>query len=82
LKESPSSFAKKFYYDTITFDAVCLEFAVARLGADRFMLGSDYPFDMSDPEPARIVDESHLTKDERTAILSGNVQRLIGKAAK
>ncbi len=79
LDEKPSDFAKRFYYDTITFDAVCLEFAIARLGADRFMLGSDYPFDMSDPEPVRIVNESRLTNDERVAILSGNAQRVVSK---
>ena len=79
LSNKPSELAKKLYYDTIIHDAACLEFAIERLGADRFLLGSDYPFDMSDPESVRTVNDISLSEGERLGILSFNVQRIIKK---
>jgi aminocarboxymuconate-semialdehyde decarboxylase len=46
------------------------------VGADKIMLGSDYPFGIGDPDPCNIVDRSPLTSAERRAILGENAMRI------
>jgi aminocarboxymuconate-semialdehyde decarboxylase len=65
-----------FYYDTILFDPKILEFLVSEAGADHVLLGSDCPFGIGDPQPARIVEEARLSPTEKERILTGNALRL------
>jgi aminocarboxymuconate-semialdehyde decarboxylase len=44
----PSSYLRRFWYDTITHAATPLKFLVDLVGADRVVLGTDLPFDMAD----------------------------------
>ena len=47
-----------------------LEFVCAIFGADRVVMGSDYPFANGDLEPTRIIEASTvLTDAEKTSIL-------------
>jgi aminocarboxymuconate-semialdehyde decarboxylase len=42
------------------------------------MMGSDYPFEMGDPEPVKTVDSiPGLTEQERAKILGGNFARIL-----
>ena len=68
---------KRFYFDTVVFDAGVLRALVDFAGADRVLLGSDYPFDMGDADPTGIVRELGLPADEEVAILGGNYERLV-----
>ncbi len=40
---SPVEFARRFYYDSLVFDRRALRFLVDYLGADRLLVGSDFP---------------------------------------
>jgi aminocarboxymuconate-semialdehyde decarboxylase len=53
-----------------------LRFLCDVAGSDRVVLGSDYPFPIGDPEPARVVDETPLTAAERRAILGETAARI------
>jgi aminocarboxymuconate-semialdehyde decarboxylase len=66
----------RFYFDTVVFDSGVLRALIDFAGADRVLLGSDYPFDMGDAQPAGIVRELGLPADEEAAILGGNYERL------
>ena len=78
LKKKPSSYLKKFFYDTITFDAGLLENLIERVGARQVMLGSDYPFDMGDDDPVGLVEGLRgLDEADRARILGGNAARLL-----
>ncbi|CAN5356999.1 amidohydrolase family protein [soil metagenome] len=55
LAMPPSSYLDRFWFDTLTHDTESLRFLLQRVGADRLMLGSDYPFDMADMDPVRSV---------------------------
>src|SRR5262249_45139184 len=50
LGKPPTDSLKRFYFDTIVHSKEVLEFLVGNAGADRVLLGSDYPFDMGMPE--------------------------------
>ena len=77
-KKKPSSYLKKFFYDTITFDPQMLETLVERYGVKQLMLGSDYPYDMGDDDPVGTVERIQgLTEAERALIRGGNAARLL-----
>jgi aminocarboxymuconate-semialdehyde decarboxylase len=40
----PSSYARRFYYDSLVFDPAAVSTLIARVGADRVAVGTDYPF--------------------------------------
>jgi aminocarboxymuconate-semialdehyde decarboxylase len=40
---APVEFARRFYYDSLVFDRRALRFLVDYLGADRLLVGSDFP---------------------------------------
>ncbi|MDB5759454.1 MAG: hypothetical protein JWM30_2743 [Burkholderia sp.] len=83
IRKKPSSYLKKFYFDTVTFDAALLDALVARFGAGHVMMGSDYPFDMGDENPRALIDSvARLTVAERDRIMGGNAARLLGIRAR
>jgi aminocarboxymuconate-semialdehyde decarboxylase len=55
LDVMPSELLHRFWFDTLTRDPMSLRFLLERVGEDRLCLGSDYPFDMTDPDPVRSV---------------------------
>lgn len=52
LPESAAQTSKRFWYDTITYDAAALTYLAQRVGDDRLVVGSDYPFQIRQPRPA------------------------------
>ena len=67
----------RFYVDTVVHDAAVLRGLVEFFGAERVLLGSDYPFDMGVDRPADIVRALGLAPDDESAILGGNALRLL-----
>jgi aminocarboxymuconate-semialdehyde decarboxylase len=78
ISRPPSEYLARLYFDTLVFDAGQLEALVRRWGPERLCLGSDYPFDMAEPDPVGF--HSGLSDDVRNLILGGNAQRLLGMA--
>jgi len=79
--EKPSVTVKKFWYDTVSHAyAPALRLACEALGADRFLLGSDYPYETGELYQ-RCVDYiktpgTGLTPEQIEAILDRNAQAL------
>jgi aminocarboxymuconate-semialdehyde decarboxylase len=80
LQEPADESIRRFLFDTITHDAGLLRTLVQTVGADRVLLGSDYPFDMADPDPVGTVRAAGLSPHDERAVLSGNAERLLGPA--
>jgi len=73
LTELPSQYLDRFYYDTLTHDDAALSYLVSRVGAERIMFGSDYPFEMTDDFGAsRVLNLPGISTEQAEAILSGN----------
>jgi aminocarboxymuconate-semialdehyde decarboxylase len=49
IKHPPGWYLKRFYYDTCLYDPTTLDALVAKVGADRILLGSDFPVGETDP---------------------------------
>ncbi len=78
IKRKPSSYLKKFYFDTITHDPVMLGRLIDQYGADHVVLGTDYPYDMADDTPlATLAQVKRLPKDARELVAGGNAARLL-----
>ena len=50
---------------------------IQQVGVDRFLVGSDYCFDMGVDEPVKFVQELDLPAAQRNMILNGNAARLL-----
>ena len=70
---------RRFLVDTVVHDVEVLRDVVGFWGAERVLLGSDYPFDMGAERPAEIVRALGLPAEEEAAILGGNALRLTGQ---
>ena len=71
----PTTYLKRLWYDSIVYDQPTLDFLVERVGHDRVLYGSDYPFSIGDMKGilARV---DALPAERRDAIRSGNAERL------
>ncbi len=74
----PSSYLRRFYYDTITHAGVPLKFLVELVGSDRVVLGTDIPFDMADTRFSRYLNDFIPDDQARQAVDGGNAVRLFG----
>jgi aminocarboxymuconate-semialdehyde decarboxylase len=69
----PSSYVKRFHVDSAVFDDKALRLLSDVFGADRIMLGSDYPFPLGEAHAGALVaDAAFLSEADRSRILGGN----------
>jgi aminocarboxymuconate-semialdehyde decarboxylase len=75
----PSDALSRLYYDSITFSERALRHIIDTVGVSQIVLGSDHPADMGTTDPVGFIEGcSSLDEHEKSAILGGNLQRLIG----
>jgi len=72
----PEAEFRRLYFDSVVFEPLALRFLCDMVGADKIMLGSDYPFGIGDLDPCGVVDRTRLSAAEREAILGGNAARV------
>jgi aminocarboxymuconate-semialdehyde decarboxylase len=79
LPKLPTEYLKRVYLDTIVFSEHQLEYLIKVFGADKIIMGTDYPFDMAESDPVGHV-AGLETLDEKTvaAICGGNAKKLLG----
>jgi aminocarboxymuconate-semialdehyde decarboxylase len=77
LKNPPSSYLRRFTYDTISHAPESLDYLIDLVGADRVMMGSDYCFDMGYERPVKVVTALKLSRKDREKIVGGNAARLL-----
>jgi len=78
IKQAPSTYQRRLYYDSVVGNEKALRFLLDEVGADRVVLGSDWPFVPWHPSPvAWIQGLKTLTADEREKILWRNLESLL-----
>jgi aminocarboxymuconate-semialdehyde decarboxylase len=81
-ERSPSAYLDQFYVDSVVFAPAALRLLVDTLGADRILLGSDYPYPLGERPVGTVVRESTwLTDAQRALILGGNAVAFLGDRA-
>jgi aminocarboxymuconate-semialdehyde decarboxylase len=85
VKKHPSEYFKQqLYCDSIVFTAEGLRHLVAEVGASHVLLGSDFPFDISDPymgdphEVDTVLGVPGLSGEDQRLILGANAAKLLG----
>ena len=79
IAREPSSYLRQVWLDMLVFDRDQLDSLVRTHGADRLCLGTDYPFDMAEPDPVGF--HAHLDEDDRRRIMGANAAELLGLVA-
>ena len=74
----PEEGLRHCYFDSLVFQPDALRFLCEKVGADRIMLGSDYPFPIGDPAPVRVVEEASLRPEDKKKILGGTAAAMFG----
>jgi aminocarboxymuconate-semialdehyde decarboxylase len=74
----PSHYLDRFHVDSAVFDQRALQLLVATMGADRVMLGSDYPFPLGEERIGLLVRQSNLAQSIKTKMLGENAERFLG----
>jgi aminocarboxymuconate-semialdehyde decarboxylase len=77
IPDKPSGYLKKLYFDTIVHSIAALQYLVAVVGADRVVIGTDYPMAMGDFDSVQKVMDLDLPAAERELILGDNAARAL-----
>ena len=78
IPQPPSSYQRRLYYDTVVGSEKALRFLLDEVGADRVVLGSDWPFVPWHPSPVAWVQGlPSLSQQEKDQILWRNLEALL-----
>jgi len=78
IDELPSSYLKRLYYDTVNFNPHMLMMVREMIGADRMVLGSDYPHLLGSIERAvSSIESLDISNDEKLRIFEGTALSIL-----
>ena len=78
IDELPSVYLKRLYYDTVNFNPHMLMMVRELIGADRMVLGSDYPHLLGSIERAvSSIESLEISEDEKRRIFAGTALSII-----
>ena len=81
VSKPPGEYYRQIFFDTCSLSPESVRFTVEVAGADRVMFGTDYPFDIGDPEAKRALPAlQSMAAAERRKIFRENAQRVLAKA--
>lgn len=77
ISKPPSAYIPLLYFDIVTHYAPALEYLIETMGADKVLLGTDYPFDMAEDRPVDMVKGlTGISEADKQLILGGNAARI------
>lgn len=77
ISQRPSDYLKKIYFDSIVHSIAALHYLVQVVGADRVVVGTDYPMAMGDFESVKKIQLLEVSDHERGQILGANAARAL-----
>jgi len=75
-RDKPSTYLRRFHYDTIAHAAEPLRYLAGLVGTDRVMLGTDYPFPPRDDDPVASIKAAGIAGADFDKVLRGNAAAL------
>lgn len=74
----PSHYAGKFYFDSLNYDPLNIEYLINRFGHEKILMGSDYPFLLREIPPGKVIDETlSLSEEVKKDLLGRNALRFL-----
>ncbi len=77
LPHKPSEYLARLYFDTIVHSVAALQYLIEVVGAERVVIGTDYPMGMGDFEPVKKIMDLNLTEPQRALVLGANAQKAL-----
>lgn len=74
----PSTYLRRMWFDNLVYTPDGLRALVAAVGANRIVIGTDYPFDMGVTDPLDRLAAADLGPSVTQAIRAGNAAELLG----
>ncbi|WP_206486240.1 amidohydrolase family protein [Thalassotalea sp. G2M2-11] len=72
----PSYYLDRFYLDTAVFDHDALHLLVQKMGTERLLFGTDYPFPLGEQEMGKLIKTApRLTSEEKQLMLADNARQ-------
>lgn len=72
----PSTYLRQMSFDSLTHSSEQLENLVRVTGPGQVLVGTDYPYDMAEPDPVGRIRQTNLDSDVQEQLLSGNAARM------
>ncbi|MBX3245235.1 MAG: amidohydrolase [Acidobacteria bacterium] len=69
---NPREYVKRIYFDSLVHDAAALDYLVNLAGANRIMLGTDYPFPLGELEPGKLIGSMSYDTAAKEMLLHGS----------
>ena len=81
VSKAPGEYYKQIFFDTCSLSPESVDFTIQVAGADRVMFGTDYPFDIGDPEAKRALPAlNRLAAEPQQKIFRGNAAGVLAAA--
>ena len=78
-QQPPAHYLGRFYVDSVVFDDRALRLLVDTVGADKVVVGSDYPYPLGERPAGGLVRKAGFLDDAtRDMILAGNARLFLG----
>ena len=79
-QDRPSTYVRRFFYDTVVYTPRNLRFLIDVVGADRVVFGTDWPAPMTFDDPVgRLETMEELSEREHKALLRGTAASIFGE---
>ena len=78
IDRAPIEYARGLYYDSLTHSADNLHFLIDKVGGERIVMGSDYPFDLGEKDPVAFLNACGLDPAVQSAIEDANARGFLG----
>ena len=77
-RQPPSTYLPRLYFDSIAHSAEPIEFLLRHVPDEQIVMGSDYPWDMGEPQPGQSIRAlTGSTPESVERMLGGNAARLL-----
>ena len=77
LPQSPKAYARRFFYDSLVYDAAYLEHLTTHIAPGQVFLGTDYPYLIQQPDPAGFIAEAAALPGVDETIWSDAARRFL-----
>ena len=77
IKKMPTEYLRCFYYDNCVYGNDVLEALIRRVGADRIVFGTDYPFGEDDPV-GNIAQAEGMSAEDHRKIVGDTAAGILG----
>ena len=74
---APKDYLNRFYVDSAVFDSRALHYLVETMGAERVMLGSDYPFPLGEHRVGELIRSSELPQRTKSRLFGENAEEFL-----